>query len=322
MSPGKSDLPPVDVGSATSVLSRRFSMDDDSDRPSRRRRSEPAESVLPVASVAANPRNTRDVAARPQKIQKLAASIKSLGQLQSCPVVTREAYFAIFSPEDFPKDAEAIGEAPYVLVPGGRRRAAIVLAGLPRIRVDFRDDLAESREKFLEATFAENDDREPLDPIEEAHALRQLVDEAPSVAAVARRRRRSDAYVFQMLNLLKLEPEVQDFLRVDEDPDLAEAEKPRRRLPVREVRKWHELKRDDQLAKLTEWRRRNDLTLADESTPPKQDPKPKVSRVRAVLLKLGETPVQMAQAIRAELSAEERQALAEELLRVDLAEPS
>ena len=327
----KDPLPAVDTSTATDVLRQRFSIDDEPGRSARRRRGQP-DNELPVAKVAANPRNTRDVTARPIKIKKLAKSIKSLGQLQECPVVTREAYFALFPPEEFPEDAKAIGDAPYVLVPGGRRRAAIVYAGLPTIRVDYRDDLAESREKFLEATFAENDDREPLDPIEEALALQQLVAEAPSVAAVARKRRRSDAYVFQMLNLLKLEKEVQEALCVDDDDpedadpeDLTEGETPprRRRLPIREPRigNWHELSREDQLAKLAAWRRHNDPSFAENSAPKQREPKAKVSRIRAALLKLGKTPQEMAKAIRAELSDEERIALANELLLEDAAEP-
>lgn len=316
-------LPPPDTGDATSILSQRFSMDDDRDRPARRTRGEQTvgSKAVPVGEVAGNPRNTRNVSAKPRKIQRLAASISAIGQLHASPVVTREAFFAIFPAVEFEDEAKAIGNARYVQVSGARRRAAILYADLPTIDIEVKNDLAESREKFLEATLAENLDREDLDPIEEAHALAQMVAEAAgTVAAVARRRKRSDAWVFQRLNLLKLEPEVQDAFQVDDDPDdLSEDEKRAPRLPVREVRDWHKLDRAEQLAKLTAWRRRNDPTFVAEKPEPAtaQDAKVKVSRIRATLLKLGETPVQMAQSIRAELSVEERHVLAEELLRDD-----
>jgi ParB/RepB/Spo0J family partition protein len=253
----------------------------------------------PINDVAPNPWNTRDVKLRPQKIKELAASMQRLGkQLQTCPVVTREAYLRIFPAADYPAQAAAVGSAPYVQVPGARRRAALQHLSWPTIRIEVDDSLAQSQEKFIDATHSENDDREPLDPIEEARAIKLEVDFSPSVAAVARKRKCSDAVIFQKLHLLELHPEVQDAIRADA---------PTPRLPVGEVRKgrkWHEEPAEVQLELLAEWRRRNDPAYKPE----RAAPKPALSRTRKVLLRLGETVEQMASATYDDLSPEERDA--------------
>jgi len=270
----------------------------------------------PIELVAPNPRNTRDVKARPAELQILAKKIADNGQQHATPVVTRAAYLAIFQEDE----AKIGATARWVQGPGARRRAAQLLNGSPVLKVEVQNDIASSREKFLDVTLGENIDREQLDPIEEARAVELLVEEAGSAAEAGRRRSRSDAWVFQKLNLLELHPDVQNALRAEGDA----------RLPVRVVRTWHKKSLDQQVDLLLAWRRRNDPTFtADAGSAPDGETPGKVSRREAALTRLGTTLgfvlgeddpdaiAEVGQAIRAKVPPQQRRALAEELLRED-----
>jgi ParB family chromosome partitioning protein len=262
--------------------------------------------IVPVDRVAVNPLNTRDVGRRPRKVTELAKSIRSRGQLQPCAVVTRDAFLRIYS--EYETD---IGAARFVQVTGARRHAAILEAGLPHIEVVVKDELAASRSEFVAATAAENLDREDYDPVEEAHAVQHLVNEFGSKSGVADHMGRSNGWVTQKLSLLKLIPEVQAALRVDENDETGE-----RRLPAREVREWHNLDDAGQLTALEEWRRsftavKRGQPAGEQTTPPQ----PRRSRVQMAIQRLGGTPAAIAASLRAELAPEHRHALAEELMR-------
>ncbi|GGM22270.1 ParB/RepB/Spo0J family partition protein [Dactylosporangium sucinum] len=265
-----------------------------------------------VEQVAANPLNTRDISARPAKITSIAKSIVEHGQLQPCTVVTRTAFLAIF-----PEHEAAVDGVAFVQVTGGRRRAAIIEAGLPTIDITVKNDLASSRGKFISATAAENIDREDYDPIEEARAVQLLVEECGTGQAAAEQLGRTPAWVTQRRNLLKLAPQLQEALRADETED---------RIPLREVRDLHKLPVEEQLAALEAWRERRSAGLTavnqdgDDDPPaspatkvPSQRPSPTASAIR----RLGGTPSKIAATLRAELPAEDLRALIEELLRED-----
>jgi ParB family chromosome partitioning protein len=274
---------------------------------------EPTARSAGIEQVAANPQNTRDVDAQPEKVTSLAESIRRHGQLQPCTVVTREAFLAIF-----PESASDVDQAAFVQVTGALRRAAILKLGLPTIDVTVKNALAESRATFLSATAAENIDRAAYDLIEEARAVQAIVDECRSGKAAAERLSRTPGWVTQRLNLLKLEPELHAAVRASQ-------------IPVREARDLHKRSRDEQLAALSAWRKiaqsrqrtdekrqreyeQPDDTEADSGEKP-------VARRRssfaAALHRIGGTPVKIAEALRAELSLDERRAVAEELLRGD-----
>jgi ParB family chromosome partitioning protein len=260
--------------------------------------------AVEIFQVAANPLNTRDVDARPDKLADLRASIAAHGQMQPSAAVTRAAFLA-----SFPEYEQMIGQAAYVQVSGGRRRAALLAEGNPTIDIVLRDSLATTRAGFISATAAENLDRDDLDPIEEARAVQQLLAEVGTGAAVAAQLRRTGGWVSQRKNLLRLAPEVQDALRATEEEH---------RLPLREVREWHTWPADEQVAALDEWRRHRGFTAVkpDEEAPgERRPPQPRASRIAAAVRRLGGTPSEIAASLRAELPAEDRRALAEELLR-------
>jgi ParB family chromosome partitioning protein len=242
----------------------------------------PSRSVAPIAEVRSNPRNSRDLDSPRTKaaIARLAASISELGQIEPCTVVTAVAYLGIF-----PEDEPLVGAVRYVQVSGACRRAAIDSLGLDTIKVHVDDDLARSRATFLAAAARENLDREGFDPIEEAHSVKGLAAELGSQAAVAQQLGRTAPWVTQRVNLLRLDLNVQQAIRFDEPP-----------LPLREVRYWHTLSREDQLVALARWRMANQprapLTAVNGADPAPPAPA-RMSAMAVAVRRLGE-PVRAA----------------------------
>jgi ParB family chromosome partitioning protein len=151
------------------------------------RHSNPAAVVdVPLARVSANPFQPRrriDDAV----LEELAASIREHGVLQ--PVLVTETIDG------------------YQLVAGERRVRAARLAGLERIPALVRQ-LADRDQ--LEIALVENVQRADLDPIDEASAYRQLIDDfGLTQEGVADRVGKSRAAVANTLRLLDLHPEVQ-----------------------------------------------------------------------------------------------------------------
>ncbi len=120
------------------------------------------------------------------KIDELARSIRSNGIIQ--PIVVRSV------------------DGGYEIVAGERRWRAAQRAGLLKVPVVVRDI---PEERLLAAALIENIQREDLNPIEEAHAYRRLVDEyqltQEQIADAVGKDRSS---VANFLRLLKLPEEV------------------------------------------------------------------------------------------------------------------
>jgi ParB family chromosome partitioning protein len=120
-------------------------------------------------------------------LQGLAASIREHGVIQ--PIVVTEVLDG------------------YQVVAGERRLRAARLAGLERVPVIVRQ-LADREQ--LELALVENVQREDLDPIEEAHAFRQLIDDFDlSQERVAERVGRARSTIANTLRLLELHTVVQ-----------------------------------------------------------------------------------------------------------------
>jgi ParB family chromosome partitioning protein len=142
---------------------------------------------IPVAAITPNPRQPRQ-AFDEEALEELAASIREVGLLQ--PVVVR-----------------ARGPASYEIVMGERRWRACQLAGLAMIpaivRVTTDDDM-------LRDALIENLHRQQLNPLEEAAAFQQLLEEfAATHEELARRIGRSRPYISNTIRLLNLTPGVQ-----------------------------------------------------------------------------------------------------------------
>lgn len=142
---------------------------------------------VPITSLTANrfqPRSHFDEEA----LTSLTASIRELGVLQ--PVLVRAA-----------------GDGTYELIAGERRWRAAKRAGLATIPVVVRE-VADAQS--LEQALVENLHREDLNPLEEAAAYQQLLDDfSLTHEDVARRVGKSRAAVSNTLRLFQLPPAVQ-----------------------------------------------------------------------------------------------------------------
>src|SRR5881296_2324059 len=99
----------------------------------------------------------------------------------------------------------------YQLIAGERRWRASQRAGLVRIPAVVREA---SEHAALEIALIENLQREDLNPIEEAQAYERLINEfGMTQEGLARRVGKNRTTVSNMLRLLKLPPEVQQWLR-------------------------------------------------------------------------------------------------------------
>lgn len=126
-----------------------------------------------------------------EALQELAASIKAQGVMQ--PIVVRP-----------------IGDKKYEIIAGERRWRACQLAGLDRVPVIVRDV---SDEAAIAMALIENLQREDLNPIEEAVALKRLQDEFELThQEVADAVGKSRTAVSNILRLLNLCPEVRTML--------------------------------------------------------------------------------------------------------------
>lgn len=150
---------------------------------------------LPVDAITPNPRQPREVFDE-EELEELAKSIKEVGLLQ--PVVVRSSG----------RDEDGLDR--YELVMGERRWRACKEAGLEAIPAIVR---ATEDEKLLLEALLENLHRAQLNPLEEAAAYDQLLqDFSCTHDQLAERVGRSRPHVTNTLRLLKLTPSVQSRL--------------------------------------------------------------------------------------------------------------
>src|SRR5262249_27810764 len=127
-----------------------------------------------------------------QALNELADSIRVHGVVQ--PIVVR-----------------ALEDGFFQLIAGERRWRASQRAGLTRLPAVIRDAEEDSA---LEIALIENLQREDLNPMEEAQAYERLItDFGLTQEEVARRVGKNRATIANMLRLLRLPPEVQQWLR-------------------------------------------------------------------------------------------------------------
>lgn len=140
-----------------------------------------------LSAIVPNPRQPRDVFDE-ERLEELAASIREVGLLQ--PIVVR-----------------SVGGGQYELIMGERRWRACGLVGLdpvPAIVRNTQDD------DLLRDALIENLQREQLNPLEEAAAYQQLLDDFQATHdQLAKKVGRSRSHITNTLRLLNLPPEVQ-----------------------------------------------------------------------------------------------------------------
>jgi ParB family chromosome partitioning protein len=144
---------------------------------------------LPTERLKGNPYQPRE-SIDEQKIEELAESIKQHGIIQ--PIIVRES------------------KEGYEIVAGERRWRAARKAGLERVPVLIKDF---SDEECATIALVENIMREDLNPLEEAHAFRRLIEEfSLKQEELALRLGISRSAVANTLRILSLPPQIQDYL--------------------------------------------------------------------------------------------------------------
>ncbi len=153
----------------------------------------PGVRLVPVTRITPNPRQPRH-SLDPAGLEELAASIREHGLIQ--PLIVTAA------------------GAEYQLIAGERRWAAARLAGLTEVPVIVKEA---TPQQMLELALVENIQRADLNPLEEAGAYRQLMDEfGLTQEMVAERVGKSRSAVANTVRLLNLPPEVQASLAAGE----------------------------------------------------------------------------------------------------------
>lgn len=126
----------------------------------------------------------------PEQLEELAESIRQYGVLQ--PIMVQKK-----------------GEL-YEIIAGERRWRAAKIAGLKEIPVIIREF---DKQKKMEISLIENVQRSDLNPIEEARAYKQLIDEfGLKQEEIAERVSKNRATIANSLRLLKLDPRIQELL--------------------------------------------------------------------------------------------------------------
>ncbi len=146
---------------------------------------------IPINSIETNDHQPR-ASFDEEALVSLAASIREVGVLQ--PILVRE-----------------IGDGRYQLIAGERRWRAAKRVGLPSIRAILRTATESER---LEHALIENLHRQDLNPMEEASAYQQLIEEfGLTHEALSLRVGKSRAAITNALRLFQLPPSVQELLR-------------------------------------------------------------------------------------------------------------
>lgn len=186
-----------------------------------------------------NPDNPRDSL---PDVTELAASLRDHGQKSAVTIMSREAYLAA-NPG---REDELEPRAEYVVIDGNCRLAAARQAGLSSLRVMMDESLGGDPDELLESALVANIHRQDLAPLDEARALKKLLEVHGTQEKLAKRLHRSQGWVSQRLALLSLTPELQKRLEAGEEPvDL-----------LRAVGKKPPERQEEELARLKEERTR------------------------------------------------------------------
>lgn len=162
----------------------------------------PEPTELPVTRISQNPDNPREGL---RDLEGLADSIREIGLVNAITVATVEAYL-----RERPERADELEEdARYIVVDGHRRLAAAILAGAETVRVSVDNALVSTDETLLEAAFVANVHRDDMNPLEQAQALRKLVEFYGSQSRAAKRLGLAQSTISSKLSVLDLDPGLQ-----------------------------------------------------------------------------------------------------------------
>ncbi|MFJ8754542.1 ParB/RepB/Spo0J family partition protein [Streptomyces sp. NPDC102441] len=167
---------------------------------------------LPLEDVAPTPLNPRRNFGSEEDLTRFGEELR-IAQLAACVAVSRPAYLSLW-----PEHEAQIGDSAYVLVNGERRFRSAVHVALEALDFVVRDDLAASREEFVDHLLKENLEREDFDVVERARGVLELVrvcseeSEKGARTRAAKRLGRDRSWVTNQLALLELPAELQAML--------------------------------------------------------------------------------------------------------------
>ncbi|MFI8952157.1 ParB/RepB/Spo0J family partition protein [Streptomyces sp. NPDC053750] len=157
---------------------------------------------LPVTLISDNPDNPRN---HLRNLDETVQSVREVGIIIPIAVATVDAYLR--SRPDRAGDLD--DGAQYIVVDGHRRLEAARRVGLATIPVRVDNGRVATDEALLEAAFVANYHRDDMTDLEEAHALKTLVDYYGSQTRAAKRLGIPQNTISSKLSLLKLTPELQ-----------------------------------------------------------------------------------------------------------------
>ncbi|GAA0616599.1 ParB/RepB/Spo0J family partition protein [Streptomyces crystallinus] len=186
-------------GQARAVSARRAAIGAATDAPTV---GVPDPTELPVGRISQNPDNPREEL---RDLEGLADSIREIGLVNAITVASVEAYL-----RERPERADDLDpDTRYIVIDGHRRLAAARLAGVATVRVSVDNALVSTDESLLEAAFVANVHRDDMNPLEQAYALKKLVEFYGSQSRAAKRLGIAQSTISSKLSVLDLTPELQ-----------------------------------------------------------------------------------------------------------------
>ncbi|MGI5485135.1 ParB/RepB/Spo0J family partition protein [Streptomyces lavendofoliae] len=162
----------------------------------------PDPTQLSLHLISQNPDNPREEL---RDLDGLTDSIREIGLVNAITVATVDAYLA-----ERPHRADDIDDGTrYIVIDGHRRLEAARRAGVDTIRVTINNDLVSTDESLLEAAFVANVHRDDMNPLEQAHALKKLVEFYGSQNKAAKRLGIGQSTISSKLSILDLDPTLQ-----------------------------------------------------------------------------------------------------------------
>ncbi|MER5772092.1 ParB/RepB/Spo0J family partition protein [Streptomyces sp. NPDC001985] len=159
-------------------------------------------SELPLSWIGQNPDNPREAL---RDLEPLTTSVREIGLVNAITVASVQAYVR----ERPARATELAPGARYIVVDGHRRLEAARLAGLTHVRVSVDDALVSTDRSLLEAAFVANVHRDDMNPLEQAYALKKLVEFYGSQNKAAKRLGIAQSTISSKLSVLELGPELQ-----------------------------------------------------------------------------------------------------------------
>ncbi|MFD5098304.1 ParB/RepB/Spo0J family partition protein [Streptomyces albidochromogenes] len=174
---------------------------------------------LQLVDISPTPLNPRRNFGTTEELARFGEELRA-AQLAACVAVSRDVYLTLW-----PDHEDHVGGVKYVLVNGERRYRSACQVGLEALDFVVRDELAASRETFINHLLKENLDRADFDIIERARGINELVAVCAEESERGARARAADhlgkdrSWVTHQLSLLELPEEIQAMLSSGDLPE-------------------------------------------------------------------------------------------------------